>query len=164
MKTTTIIRKELEAEVAVVQQLSQCVSVELDAIRSNDFGRLSELVVKKESLLSDLEARRVRREKVVADACAANLATSTTLAALLDRMDDADAQPLLRLRMELLRHIAKLRQMNQTGRRYSRRQIRFISEAKSVLSGEDTVNAGEYLPSGTTRNAPSSGIALDMKV
>ena len=76
MKTTTIIRKELEAEVAVVQQLSQCVSVELDSIRSNDFGRLSELVVKKESLLSDLEARRVRREKVVADACAANLATS----------------------------------------------------------------------------------------
>ena len=164
MLSTSTLRQELEAEVQAAQRLSICVRGELDAIRSDHHQRLSTLIDEKQTLLEELDRIRSRREALVSAHCEALRTQHTTLASLLDGLDSNQAQPLIRLRLDLLRHLRNLREMNRTGRRYTRRKIRFLSERRAVLSGEGNSNAGEYVSSGAARSAPTSGVALDMKV
>ena len=155
---------ELEAEIAAFQRLSSVVRSELDALCSQDHEHLSELVAEKEALLSKLDTARQRREQLVRSECKRRATDAETLEGLIATLETSDAQTLIRLRLSLLQHLERLRTMNRTGRRYVRRQIRFLAERKAVLSGEPTANTGEYLSSGTTRNIPTQGIALDVRV
>ena len=164
MKTENELQTTLEAEVSALMRLSDCVKYELDSLRSHDHHRLAELVTEKQGLLEEVDRLRVTRETLVAAACRTRKASDGSLSALVDSLPDVEAAPIVRLRLDLLRTMKELRRLNVTGRRYVRRHIRFVQEAKAVLSGDETYTAGEYGPSGTTRNATGSGIAVNATV
>ena len=154
----------LETEISAIERLVGCVKHELDSLRTRDYNRLSDLISEKQMLLAEVDSLRRSRESLVSRACKQMSADDESLSILVDCLAQHEAAPLVRLRLELLRNMRELRQMNVTGRRYTRRHMRFIQEAKAVLGGDDTYAAGEYGPAGTARNSSSGGMAVNVTV
>ena len=154
----------LETEVSAIERLADCVKHELDSLRTQDHERLSKLVADKQGLLVEVDTLRQSREVLVRRACTHFSLEKDSIATLIDHLTQEQSAPIVRLRLELLRKMKDLRQMNVSGRRYARRHMRFIQEAKAILAGDDTYAAGEYGPAGTARNTTSGGIAVNVTV
>jgi len=154
----------LTKEASILESLSRCVQDELDSLRSQDNERLSLLVNDKTTLLARVDLARQERERLVRLACKEATAEEETLSALVGQLQPDAAAPIARLRLEILGKMKELRRQNVAGRRYVRRHMRFIHEAKAALSGDETFGTGEYGPAGTTRNAPGGGLAVNATV